>query len=94
MLAVMIITGCLSNSQSFLPLRADDTYLATTESPLSVRVGGWEAPICSSVVMGGEGVPELDGQDFSNSSGELRPVARALGTSGILDLWDMGGLRD
>lgn len=77
----------------FLALRADGTYLATTESPLSVRVGGEEAPICSSVVLGGEGVPDLDGQEFSNSSGELGSVARALAVSGILDLWDLDGLR-
>lgn len=77
----------------FLAFRADGTYLATTESPLSIRVGGEEVPICSSVVLGGEGVPDLDGQDFSNSSGELGSVARALGVPGILDLWDLDGLR-
>lgn len=71
MLAVVIITDACPTPQSFLHLRADGTYLATTESPLSIRVGGWEAPICSSVVLGREGVPELDGQDFPNSSGEL-----------------------
>lgn len=60
---------------------------------MSIRVGGGEAPICSSVVLGGDGVPELDGQDFSNSSGELGSVARALEVSGILDLWDLDGLR-
>lgn len=77
----------------FLALRADGTYLATTESPLSIRVGGEEAPICSSVVLGEEGVPELDGQDFSNSSGASGVVARALGVSGILDLRGLDGLR-
>lgn len=68
-------------------------YLATTESPLSVRVRGGEAPICPSVLLGGEGVPELDGQNSSNSSGELGPVARVLGASGSLDLWVLDGLR-
>lgn len=68
-------------------------YLATTESLLSTRVSGGEATICSSVVLGGEGIPELDGQDPSNSSGELRPVVRAMGASGILDLWDLDELR-
>lgn len=67
--------------------------MATTESPLSVRVGGGEAPICPSVVLGGEGVPELGGQDSSNSSEELGHVARALGASGSLDLWDLDELR-
>lgn len=82
---MMIIMGC--PLQLFFPPRAAGTYLATTESPPSIRVGGREVPICSSVVLGGEGVPELDGQDSSNSSGQLRPVARAMGVSGILDLW-------
>lgn len=68
-------------------------YLATTDSLLSTRVGGWEAPICPSVVLGGEGVPELDGQDSSNSSEELGPVVRALGASGGLDPRDLDGLR-
>lgn len=68
-------------------------YLATTDSPLSTRVGGGEAPTCPSVVLGGEGVPELDGQDSPNSSEVLGPVARALGASGGLDLWDLDGLR-
>lgn len=68
-------------------------YLATTESPLSVTMGGGEALIWPSAVLGGEGVPELDGQDSSNSSGELGPVARALEASGSLDLWDLDGLR-
>lgn len=68
-------------------------YLATTESPLSVTMGGGEALIWPSAVLGGEGVPELDGQDSSNSSGELGPVARALEASGSLDLWDVDGLR-
>lgn len=68
-------------------------YLATTESPLSVTVSGGEALICPSVVLGGEEVPELDGQDSSNSSGDLGPVARALGASGSLDLWDLDELR-
>lgn len=69
------------------------TYLATTESPLSIRVGDGEVPICSSVVLSGEGVPELDGQDSSNRSGELGPVARAMTASGILDLCNLDGLR-
>lgn len=56
-------------------------------------MGGGEAPICPSVVLGGEGVPKLDGQDSSNSSEELGLVARALGASGLLDLWDLDGLR-
>ena len=59
--------------------------MATTESPLSVTMGGGEALIWPSAVLGGEGVPELDGQDSSNSSGELGPVARALEASGSLD---------
>lgn len=73
--------------------RAAGTYLATTDSLLSTRMGDGEAPICPSVVLGGEGVPKLDGQDSSNSSEELGPVARALGASGLLDLWDLDGLR-
>lgn len=84
----MIIMGC-----PLPPSRAPGTYLATTDSLLSTRVGGGEAPICPSVVLGGEGVPELDGQDSSNISEELGPMARALGTSGSLDLWDLDGLR-
>lgn len=79
--------------QHFFPSRVAGTYLATTESLLSIRVNGVEATVCSSVVLGGEGVPELDGQDSSNSSGELRPVVRAMGASGILDPWDLDGLR-
>ena len=66
--------------------------MATTDS-LPSGVGGGEAPICPSVVLGGEGLPELDGQDSSNSSEELGPVARAFGASGGLDLWDLDGLR-
>lgn len=68
-------------------------YLATTESPLSIRGGDGEAPVCPSVVAGGEGVPELDGQDSSDGSGEVGPVAAALGACGSLDLWDLDGLR-
>lgn len=67
--------------------------MATTDSRLSTRVGVGEAPFCSSVVLGGEGVSELDGQDSSNSSEELGPVARALGTLGSLDFWDLDRLR-
>lgn len=49
-------------------------YLATTESSLSIKVRGGEV-LCPSVVLGGEAVPELDGQDSSDSSAELAAVA-------------------
>lgn len=68
-------------------------YLATTDSLLSIRVGDGEVPICPSVVLGGEGLSELDGQDSSNSSEELGPVARAFGASAGLDLWDLDRVR-
>lgn len=57
-------------------------YLATTESPLSITVSGGEA--LGPSVLSGEGVPELDGQDTSDSSGES--VAVALGACGLSDL--------
>lgn len=68
------------------------TYLATTESPLSSRVGGGEAPIFSSGVLGREDVPELDGQDSSVSSEKLGPVSTACVTSEKLDFWDLNAL--
>lgn len=57
-------------------------YLATTESPLSITVSGGE--VLGPSVLSGEGVPELDGQDASDSSGES--VAVALGACGLSDL--------
>lgn len=64
-------------------------YLATTDSPLSARVSG-EASNCPSVVLGGDEVPKLEGQDSSNSSGEL---ADTLGACGSLELWELDGLK-
>lgn len=69
--------GCLL--PLFLP-RNSGTHLATTESSLSIKVRGGEV-LCPSVVLGGEAVPELDGQDSSDSSAELAAVA--LGACGF-----------
>lgn len=55
-------------------------YLATIESSLSIKLQGGEV-LCPSVVLAGEGVHELDGQDSSDSSSELAAVA--LGACGL-----------
>lgn len=84
-LSLIVIMGCLLppfNPLSPPPSRDSGTYLATTESPLSITVMGGE--VLGPSVLSGEGVPELDGQDASDSSGES--VAVALGACGLSDL--------
>lgn len=66
-------------SSSFPP-RNSGTHLATTESPLSIKVSGGEV-LCPPVELSGDWVPELDGQDSSDSSRELAAVA--LGACGL-----------
>lgn len=84
-LCLMVIMGCLLppfGPRSPFPTKSSGTYLATTESSLSITASGGEL-LCSSV-LSGEGVLESDGQDASDSSGEL--LAVAWGACGLRDL--------